>query len=55
MKEIMKSKGMIGFIIFILGITYLNAGTFHYMEEGQNSNLIAYQDSSVLDTKVSQN
>lgn len=47
MKEIIKSKGMIGFVVFVLGITYMNAGTFHPMEEDKNSNLLAYQDSSI--------
>jgi len=35
MKEIVKSKTMIGFIVFILGITYMNGVQTNKMEAGQ--------------------
>lgn len=44
MKELLKSKIMIGFIIFVLGITYIDSINVKKMEENTkiaNDNLIS--------------
>lgn len=33
MKEMVKSKGIVAFIIFILGVTYFNASTISHLEQ----------------------
>lgn len=35
MKDIVKSKTMIGFLIFILGFFYINIPTLNYSEDDQ--------------------
>ena len=42
MKEIVKSKIMIGFVAFILGITYMNGIQTKQMEEKSNTNQDSY-------------
>lgn len=36
MKEMIKSKGMVAFIIFILGVSYLNAMGFQNLEQTED-------------------
>lgn len=42
MKEMVKSKTIIGFIVFVLGVVYINTPTLNYSEES----------SEIVDSKV---
>ncbi len=48
MKEIMKSKVMMGFIIFVLGFTYLDSVNVKHMEQ---ENLKLSNDFIVMNEK----
>lgn len=43
MKEMLHSKVLIGFILFVLGFTYMNSNQMNYLEQDENStNEIVY-------------
>lgn len=39
MKEILKSKVMMGFIILVLGITYFNSAEVHKLDEAKKASI----------------
>lgn len=48
MIEIIKSKGMLCFVLFIVGICYLSANNINSqisMEEGSNNNLVVINEN----------
>ena len=48
MKEILKSKTVIGFVVFILGITYINSIQIRMIE---NDTVKANNDSIIMNVK----
>ena len=42
MKEMLHSKVLVGFIVFVLGFTYLNCTQISHFDEEANSNEILY-------------
>lgn len=42
MKELLKSKIMIGFVVFMLGFTYVNAVGMKDLENKEEDNLVVF-------------
>lgn len=45
MKEIAKSKFMIGFVVFVLGVSYINSTQMNILKENDTTNEIMYAET----------
>lgn len=45
MKEIAKSKFMIGFVVFVLGVSYINSTQMNILKENDTTNEIMYVET----------
>ena len=44
MKEMLKSKFMIGFIVFVVGFSYINSAQMNILKENNSNQEIVYMD-----------
>jgi len=44
MKEMLKSKFMIGFVVFVVGFSYINSAQINVLKENNNNQEIVYVD-----------